>query len=236
MPLPYTARQMQGNRQNFSYPEQFRSYCSSNPSAAGCQPWASNQDVSWSGGSTGTQRFENYWDEPYVFAVVVDSKGYWTYRWRPDSSSGTTGWSGISRNKAARTIPAKPTPVKAAGGLATDVRGDVSEAVILQPSLSDEGACLRSSVESQDWNFGSSALGAMASELGENKKGGKYEGAHNWWTNFADTGQWEGASYPMSIAGVPSSQLTSSYSCNKKDSFSCACKLPPKRMHDTVLI
>ncbi|CAE7706759.1 unnamed protein product [Symbiodinium sp. CCMP2456] len=47
-----------------------------NPTGTNCWMWELDP-------VEGSQRFENLWDEPYVFAVVVDAKGYWVYRWRP---------------------------------------------------------------------------------------------------------------------------------------------------------
>ena len=46
--------------------------------------WASNPALNFRQGS---QRFENLWDEPYVFAVVVDAKG--SARERGLAGSGT---------------------------------------------------------------------------------------------------------------------------------------------------
>merc|ERR1719373_1465458 len=106
MPVGYLASQMQGNENNFSYPEEFQEYCTRNPGDTGCHPW-NEQQVSWSGGASGSQRFENLWDEPYVFAIVVDQRGYWNYRWRTSNTSkyaGKTGWPGVERYKAARKL------------------------------------------------------------------------------------------------------------------------------------
>ena len=78
MPVAGMAEQMQGAGTTFKFPEQFTSYCKTHPNATGCAPWL--DDIDWSGGFRGTQRFENFWDEPYVFVVVMDRLGYWTYR------------------------------------------------------------------------------------------------------------------------------------------------------------
>merc|ERR1719158_897331 len=110
MPLPFMASQLNGLQRQFKYPEEFRSYCAQNPSSEGCQPWNHEADVSWSGGSIGTQRFENLWDEPYVFVVIVDAKGYWSYRWRPAALQNKTGFPGIERYSAARTVAPRPKP------------------------------------------------------------------------------------------------------------------------------
>jgi len=179
------------------------------------------ENVMWSGGVFGSQRFENYANQPYVFAVVVDHRGYWIYRWIPDSD-GKTGWPGMERNKAARTLVARPRAVTDKQGLQTDVRGTVPEAVILQPSMPPEAACLRSSIEAVNIQFGADALGAMASQLGANGPGGELEGAQNWWSSFADTGQYQ--QYPLSIAGIPMSTISEQYLCNTVDTYSCDCK------------
>eukprot|EP00746_Dinoflagellata_sp_MGD_P122164 gnl/MRDRNA2_/MRDRNA2_57118_c0_seq1.p1 gnl/MRDRNA2_/MRDRNA2_57118_c0~~gnl/MRDRNA2_/MRDRNA2_57118_c0_seq1.p1 ORF type:complete len:585 (+),score=99.89 gnl/MRDRNA2_/MRDRNA2_57118_c0_seq1:248-1756(+) len=225
MPLPFMASQMNGFDHEFKFPEEFRDYCSKNPSTDGCQPWKDGSDVSWSGGAGGTQRFENLWDEPYVFVIVVDAKGYWSYRWRPAALGDKTGWPGIERYSAQRIVPARPQPVKDPAGLQTDVRGDVVEAVMLQPSVPPEASCLRSSIEEVNWEFGSNALGSIASEAGSNKPGGKFEGAQNWWSHFVDTQQYH--DYPITISGVPTKSVAQQYSCNSPGTFSCQCQLGP---------
>ena len=83
MPVSYTSAQANGIGGPFKFPEDFREACAANVSEAGCRPWREN--IHWGGGGKSTQRFENLWDEPYVFAVVVDAKGYWIYRWRPNA-------------------------------------------------------------------------------------------------------------------------------------------------------
>ena len=106
MPVSYTSAQANGIGGPFKFPEEFREACAANVSEAGCRPWREN--IHWGGGGKSTQRFENLWDEPYVFAVVVDAKGYWIYRWRPnayDSDGGVkTGWPGVERFAAERTL------------------------------------------------------------------------------------------------------------------------------------
>jgi len=225
MPLPFTATQAQGIKRNFSFPEYFRDYCAANPDATGCNPWET-KDIWWSGSGQGSHRFENILDEPYVFAVVVDRKGYWTYRWRPDAD-GTTGWPGVGRHQASRKLQKAPIPVKDPRGLKTDVPGDVHEAVMLQPSELPEAACLRSSIQPFDAVYGADALGAMASELGEGGPGGSLEGAQNFWSAFADTGQ-QHKDYPLSIAGVPTDEIFKADKCNTKSTWgdndnSCTC-------------
>lgn len=233
MPVTYSAMQANGLRRSFSEPAMFREYCAKNQGAVGCEPW--KEDVMWSGGVFGTQRFENYADQPYVFAVVVDHRGYWIYRWIPDGS-GKTGWPGIDRHRAARVLVKRPRAVVHPGGLATDVRGNVPEAVILQPSVPPEAACLRSSFESINFQFGADALGAMATELGENGRGGVFEGAQNWWAHFADTEQYQ--QYPLSIAGVPWQSLQDTYRCNRDGTFTGNCKMQSgggtRRLNETI--
>lgn len=240
MPVAYSSWQANGMGSQFKVPEDFRAFCEQQPGATGCQPW--KESISWSGGAGGSHRFENLWDEPYVFAIVIDAKGYWTYRWRPaawapggdadalgqPTSAGPpagegvrTGWPGVERFRAARRLPARPHPVKDPRGLRTDVPGDVTEAVILQPGLSPEGACLRASIELPNWQFGANALGAMARELGEDEPGSNFAGAQSWWAHFADTQQ--NAGYPLSIAGVPTKEMTEALTCNTAGSFTCSC-------------
>jgi len=221
MPLAYTAGQCQANQESFTQPEIFGGYCAINPDEPGCSPWEPGHQVHWSGGSPSTHRFENLWEQPYVFAVVIDADGYWTYRWIPDSD-GTTGWPGVSRWRADRVLQSKPRPVTNADGLKTDVAGDVPEAVILQPSLPPAFACQRASIEAQNWQFGSGALGSMAHELGESGPDGQLAGAQNWWAHFANTGQY--ADYPISIMGVPSSELSQG-SCKARSDWTCDCSL-----------
>mmetsp|Transcript_126491 Transcript_126491/g.300407 ORF Transcript_126491/g.300407 Transcript_126491/m.300407 type:complete len:524 (-) Transcript_126491:146-1717(-) len=220
MPISYTSRQANGLGSEFKFPEDFRATCAANPTQPGCQP--SKENIHWGGGRQGTQRFENLWDEPYVFAVVVDAKGYWIYRWRPEAYGGhSTGWPGVNRHYALRTLGPRPAPVTDVRGLKTDVKGDVPEAVILQPSLSAEAACLRSSVEQVTWQWGSDALAAMAEELGETGPGTRFEGTQNWWSSFTDTQQ--NANYPASIMGLEAKNMTETYHCNVPGSFSCDC-------------
>jgi len=225
MPVTYFANQAQGLRKKFSHPEDFRKYCEGNPKAAGCQPWV--DDVMWSGGVHGSHRFENLADQPYVFAVVVDHKGIWIYRWIPDAN-GETGWPGLGRYKADRQVVKRPRRVADPRGLATDIRGDVPEAVILQPSVPPEASCLRSSIEWVNWQFGANALGAMAAELGQNGPGQPLEGAQNWWAHFDNTEQYQ--DYPMSIAGVPLANMDKAYNCNTPNSWNReACEMPGGR-------
>jgi len=227
MPIAYTSTQTNGFRKNFSQPAIFREHCAKDPSEAGCRPWMSDGDISWSGGQGSSQRFENYWDTPYVFAIAVDRQGYWMYRWIPEEGSGTTGWPGINRKSADRILAPRPRPVKDPRGLRTDVRGDVKEAVILQPGMPPEAACLRASIESVNWAFGSQALGSMAYELDmDTGAGSQLAGAHNWWMAFDDTKQY--ADYPISIMGVPSKEMPQQHTCNSKETFSCTCRLPPQ--------
>lgn len=77
MPMPGTAAQGNGRRQNFSEPKSFQTFCHQNPKAVGCQPWtAEGAKISHGGGHQGTDRFENKENTPYVFAVVLASVGY----------------------------------------------------------------------------------------------------------------------------------------------------------------
>eukprot|EP00438_Fugacium_kawagutii_P028307 Skav219882 [mRNA] locus=scaffold777:399809:400489:- [translate_table: standard] len=206
-------------RSPFKFPEEFQQTCAANTTQAGCRPWL--EHIQWGGGGKSTQRFENFWDEPYVFAVVVDAKGYWIYRWRTKAYDGKTGWPGVDRFAAQRQLPPRPTAVKDPRGLRTDVSGDVAEAVILQPSLSPEAVCLRSSLELVTWQWGTDALAAMAQELGEIGPGSKFEGVQNWWSNFADTGQ--NANYPPSIMGLETKNMTERLDCNDESTFACSC-------------
>jgi len=224
MPFTYSASQSQAFGKEFKMPAIFKKFCSQNPKAAGCRPWELGQDVSWSGGWQGSQRFENLWDTAYVFAIVVDAQGYWIYRWRPDPHTNSTGWEGISRHFAARVLPPRPKPVTNPAGLKTDVRGDVDEAVILQPSVPPAESCMRSSIEPVDWQFGSAALGAMACETGQGNTVSRWAGAQNWWTHFTDLKHY--ADYPMSISGLPFDSLNYTYTCNTEGNFSCSCRLP----------
>mmetsp|Transcript_111935 Transcript_111935/g.321592 ORF Transcript_111935/g.321592 Transcript_111935/m.321592 type:complete len:619 (-) Transcript_111935:52-1908(-) len=224
MPVAYTAMQANGLKRDFSTPASFATFCQENPQAIGCEFWEPSQaDLWWSGTVQGSQRFENYWDEAYVFAVVLDQRGLWIYRWRPDAATGETGWPGVSRHQAARVLAAKPRPVTDASGLSTDVPGDVSEAVIFQPSLPPEEACRAASIQATNWQFGANALGAMATQLNAYGPGQEFDGAQNWWAHFADSGQ-QAANYPLSIAGVPKQDLPQQYTCNKPNEFSCQCR------------
>lgn len=226
MPVTYSALAANAGKRLFKVPQEFQSECRQNPDSPGCSPWKPDGDVFWSGGVPGSQRFENLWDEPYVFAVVLDYRGSWTYRWRPETD-GSTGWPGVFRTKAAAVLPARPRPVQDPRGLQTDVRGDVPEAVIHQPSLPPESACLRSSIEWVNWQFGADALGAMAHQLNQFAPGGLYAGAQNWWAHFYDTKQGSDASgnsiYPMSIAGVPLETLDKNGGCSTDSQFTCKC-------------
>jgi len=219
MPISYTSAQANGGGNAFKFPEDFRKTCATDPSQVGCRPW--KESIQWGGGGQSTQRFENLWEEPYVFTIVVDAKGYWIYRWRPNAYGGATGWSGVERFSAQRKLPARPQAVKDPRGLKTDVAGDVVEAVIHQPGLSPEASCLRSSAEAVTWQWGPNALAAMAQELGEIGSGSKFDGVQNWWSSFADTGQ--NANYPPSIMGIEARNMTEGLSCNTEETFSCSC-------------
>jgi len=228
MPLSYTAKQTNGLQDGFHSPKMFEPYCTANPEAPGCQP--SEVKIDWSGGRSGSQRWEQFWDEPYVFAVVLDSKGSWTYRWIPEED-GTTGWPGVSRHRADRTLVKRPRAVTDPEGLETDVRGHVREALILQPGLDAEESCLRSSAEEVNWAFGSETLGSMAHELGENGRGGKFEGAQNWWNHFVDTEQMQ--DYPIEIMGIEKEVVRSvPHSCNSPSNWACDCRQAPKETNE----
>lgn len=234
MPLAHSAKQTQANQESFSQPEIFRGYCAGNPNEPGCSPWQGGHNVQWSGGSSSTHRFENLWGQPYVFAVVIDADGYWTYRWIPEGDGdGTTGWPGVNRYSAQRTLPSNPRPVTNPAGLKTDVEGHVPEAVILQPSSNPSMACQRSSIEQINWEWGAGALGSMAFEMGENRRGGALEGAQNWWAHFANTGQY--ANYPISISGVPSSELSQGW-CKERGAWSCECHLASEVSNATQVV
>ncbi|CAK9051709.1 Hypothetical protein (Fragment) [Durusdinium trenchii] len=201
MPISYTSRQANGMRSEFKFPEAFRSSCASKPDQPGCRPW--RETIHWGGGREGTQRFENLWDEPYVFAVVVDAQGYWIYRWRPTAYAGApdpsgvkTGWTGVERFKALRKLPARPSPVR-------------------------DATCLRSSVEEVTWQWGTDALAAMAQQLGEAGPGSRFEGTQNWWSSFTDTLQY--ANYPASIMGLEARNMTEALNCNTGKTFTCSC-------------
>jgi len=232
MPISYAARQMNGLRASFASPQMFKQFCDENPDEVGCRPWANSFD--WSGGKPGSQRFEQFWDEPYVFAVVLDARGSWTYRWIPEDD-GSTGWPGVHRHTAARTLVPRPRPVTDPQGLSTDIRGAVKEAVILQPSLNSEESCLRSTPETVNWAFGSEALASMAHELGEmSGRHGRFAGAQNWWNHFVDTEQLQG--YGPSIMGVPKEEVASQeYTCNAPDTWACGCSAAPKETEREAL-
>ncbi|CAE7770155.1 unnamed protein product [Symbiodinium sp. CCMP2592] len=228
MPISYTSAQANGMGTEFKFPEDFRASCQAQPNQTGCRPW--EESIQWGGGAQGSQRFENLWDEPYVFAVVVDAKGYWIYRWRPMAyiSQELTGWPGVERYRARRRLPPRPMPVTNPRGLRTDVPGDVEEAVIHQPGLTPEATCLRSSVEQVTWQWGADALAAMAQELGEGGKGARFEGAQNWWSAFADTRQNSG-NYPPSIMGVEGKSMGERLNCSTPGTFTCACEVQRRR-------
>lgn len=231
MPLSYTAKQTNGLRSEFTSPKMFKPYCDMNPDAPGCQP--AEVKIDWSGGRSGSQRWEQFWDEPYVFAVVLDSKGSWTYRWIPEAD-GTTGWPGVTRHSAARTLVKRPRPVTDPEGLETDVRGHVKEALILQPGLDSEESCLRSSGEEVNWAFGSEVLGSMGYELGETGVGSRFEGAQNWWNHFVDTEQMH--DYPITIMGIEKEVVRSvPHSCNSPGTWACDCVQAPKETNDAII-
>jgi hypothetical protein len=229
MPIATGAIQANAFRTNLSSPEEFEPYCRAHGEDPLCDP--SKESPSWSGGAGSSSRFENYKDEPYVFALVVDYHGYWMYRFRPDPTTGATSWQGVSRYNAGRVLPAKPAKITDPRGLGSDVRGDVKDAVILLPGLKPDNACLRAQPEAMIWSFSSNALGAMAYELNEYQPGGKLEGAQNFWAHYKST-QWDD-DYPLSICGVGASKMpkASEYTCNLKDETSeewstCQCKMP----------
>ena len=196
------------------FPEYFREYCKTKPSDPGC-----GLNNSWSGGAESTDRFENAWGQPYVFVIVIDGDGYWTYRFIPDAA-GKTSWDGINQFSAASKIAARPAKITDPAGLQTYVKADVPAAVILQPGLSEEGGCLRAYPEIMDAQWGPLLLSNVAAELGQTDK---VPGAHNWWRFFTSTGQLQ--DYPPTIMGVPLQQQT--YNCNSRNdpplAPGCAC-------------
>jgi hypothetical protein len=214
MSVANSGSQAQGNVfRELLFPELFRNGCRQNSSSPGCH---SLESVSWSGGAQGTDRFENAWDQPYLFAVVIDGDGYWTYRFIPEED-GSTPWPGIGQFEAAAALPPRPRPLSNPEGLRTDVRAHVDEAVILQPGLSTEGGCLRSLPEKkerdanrqQEW--GPLLLSNVAWQLGKTETA---PGSHNWWNYFVSTGQHQG--YPASIMGVPL-DASERYRCNSRN-------------------
>jgi len=231
MPLSYTAKQTNGLRDEFRSPSMFKPFCDANPDTPGCQP--AEVKIDWSGGRSGSQRWEQFWDEPYVFAVVLDAKGSWTYRWIPEED-GSTGWPGVSRHSAARTLVKRPRAVTDPEGLETDVRGHVREALILQPGLDSEESCLRSSGEEVNWAFGSEVLGSMAYELGESGVEGRFAGAQNWWNHFVDTEQMQ--NYPIGIMGIEKEIVRSvPHSCNSPGTWACDCVQSPKETNEAAI-
>ncbi len=229
MPIAYTLQQSNNENTDAYYPEYFRDYCQKNPEAEGCskavapsqRPGCSGL-VSWSGGACGTTSFEQGWKTPYVFAVVVDAKGYWTYRFTP-GADGSTPWPGLGRHKAARTLPAKPACV--AGSLKTPTPAEQTAAVQLLPGLQPDFACARASVEAANWNFASNVLGSAVWETygpDQAKVPEELRGAFNFWALMADTGQ-QCPSYTPEIMGSAAQPFPTS--CNVVPEITaCPCE------------
>jgi len=237
MGLPWMAKQLNIGKQTVTYPEYLAERCKKDNDPE-CDLKKPGPGPAWIGGATSSNRFENLADQPYVFAVVMDAQGYWTYRFQPDKD-GKTGWEGIEQYKANKVLAAKPKKITDKNGLKTDVPGDVKESVILMPGLSNEAACNRAKPEppldpqhKEDASkFSASALGAMATELGPTGPKGKFHGAHNFWHHFSTTGQYQ--DYPVSVAGVekPNPDPTK-YPCNTKAALGSDCKCKLKRSAD----
>ena len=202
MPVMYTAAQMNRGGDTPYYPEAFRDICKKYPKSTGCENPQPDKGMSWSGGRGSASRFKNAWGKPYIFIVVIDKNGYWTYRYIP-GADGKIPWKGITLNKADKKVVRNPPKIVDPRGLSCDVGEDVPGAVLLLPSLPPSASCHRSAIEVVNWDWGSAALGSIAYELGNlgTDPSSQFYGAHNWWAHFQDTGQYQ--DYPASIMGGP---------------------------------
>jgi hypothetical protein len=199
MPIAmYTMKQVNNSPDLGYFPRLFSEYCEQNPKAQGCDLLAEN--IWWSGGAEGSTRFDQGWKQPYVFVHVIDTHGFWTYRFIP-GDDGTTPWPGIKRHSADRTLQARPAKVTGDRAFVQPAPPDVPATVQLLPALQPDAACARSIPESLDWNFASNAYGSMLWELHGKDVPDDLRGAYNFWTYFDDTQQLQG--YPASIMGGP---------------------------------
>ena len=198
MPIAMYTMSQVNNRPDLGYfPRLFSDYCANHPNAQGCDL---NQNIWWSGGAEGSTRFDQGWKQPYVFVHVIDTHGFWTYRFIP-KEDGSTPWSGINRYSAARTLARRPAKLTGDRAFVQPAPPDVPATVQLLPALQPDAACARSIPELPDWNFASNAYGSMLWELYGKEVPEDLRGAYNFWTYFDDTQQLQG--YPASIMGGP---------------------------------
>lgn len=206
------------------YPEYFRDYCVKNRADPACNP---TRDVPiGGGGSSAWMEFTE--NVPYVIAIVFDRNGYWTYRWVPDDQ-GKTGWDGLGRHRAERILQATaPSPITDACGLRTEVPGNCKSSVMLQPSGAGDSVCNRCRIEQPDWQWGASALGEIAHQMGDlgRNPSSPYFGSQNWWNYFADTNQAH-SSYSPTIIGVPPTKIERDSCNNWVDLMNGQCSVCP---------
>ena len=225
MPSPGTYAQNNGGWDHSlpTHPNIFNNFCDKQPEV--CKSMK-EQPGALAGGAGSSQWMEYSPDVRYLIAVVFDRNGYWIYRWIPDGK-GKTGWPGLEAHRASKVLTPAPRAVSAHCGLATEVPGNCPEAVILQPGLPGEHACARSILEPVDWQWGSSAAGQVAFELGRSgeKPASPWFGTQNWWNAFADTGQ-NASHYSPAImfSGVQNAQDDSSECATWQGLASGACQ------------
>ena len=219
MPVSYTRNQVNNQNAQEYYPNYFRDYCDKNPGDEGCSTKEGN--VWWSGTASGSKYFSQKWKEPVVIVVVIDAKGFWTYRFTPDKVTGLTKWKGIERYRAATTLKhTSPDCITDPKGLQTPVGEDVADAVQLSPALPSDAACVRASIEAMNWDFTSNAWGSMMWELyGKDRK--SEDGPFNFWNYMVDTNQ-QCTNYTPAIMGGTPPETPSE--CHEIPVGSCPCQ------------
>lgn len=178
----------------------------------------------WGGGVSSSKYFQQNYNQPYIFVVIIDAKGYWTYRFIPDSD-GNIPWDGIRQHSASRTPGLSPTRAVQQDGTHTQVDGNVKEALMLSPAVASDYSCGQAIVRhaNMDWAFDANLTGSL---LWQNKGVENKSGSYNLWEYYKDTGQ-QRDTYSPEIMGVAPAPYTDN-KCHDMKNFrspnSCPCK------------
>jgi hypothetical protein len=192
MPMPYNNEKIK----NYKFPKYFNWEKSGE-----FDPYNTDNinKINWGGGAYSSKYFSQKWNQPYVFIVIIDSKGYWTYRFIPDSD-GKIPWNGIEQYQASKHPDKSPNkPINNLNGLKTAVDESVKEAVMLTPAVNSDYSCGQALIRSGniDWAFESNLIGSL---LWQNKGTENKLGNYNLWEYYKDTNQYK--DYSPSIMGV----------------------------------
>ena len=224
MPMAYTNEFIpDADNKPYEFPRyfDFKTFPNQNP--------YSNDNVGripWGGGATSSKYFQQKYNQAYIFVVVIDAKGYWTYRFIPDDE-GNIPWDGIQRHSASRKPGLTPTRAIKAEGTQTQVKEDIAEALMLSPAVDSDYSCGQAITRhgNMDWAFDADLSGSL---LWQNQKQSNKSGSYNLWEYHKDTGQYKG--YSPDVMGVIPTSYTKT-KCNDIKNFegprSCPCTTNP---------